>query len=153
LAKTPVAIIPTMPHAKTDLGVFARREHGRTEGQEPHDHVVVTGPVKRLRNPLWHYTYDDVEDHMVTLNRFSTITAQQKFVSDVRFRWSDLLFRPVFRFIKGYFLRGGFLDGAHGFMIASLAFMGAALKYIKLWELQLRVKDESRRPPEPPAGA
>lgn len=131
------------------------REHGRTEGQEPHDHVVVNGPVRRLRNPLWHYTYDDVEDHMVTLNRFSTITAQQKFVSDAPFRWRDLLFRPAFRFIKGYFLRGGFLDGSHGFMIACLAAMGAALKYIKLWELHVRVRhetDPSKEPPHPGPG-
>ena len=57
-----------------------KKDHGRTEGQEPHDKVVVNGPVKRLRNPIWHYTYDDIRDHLETLNRFSTITAQQRFV-------------------------------------------------------------------------
>lgn len=114
------------------------KAHGRTEGQEPHDRVVVSGAVKRLKHPLWHYTYDDVEDHMVTLNRFSTITAQQKFVEERPFRWTDLLFRPALRFMKGYVVKGGFLDGAHGFMIARLAAYGAALKYIKLWELHLK---------------
>ena len=115
-----------------------KKSSGRSEGVEPHDRVVVNGPVKSLRSPLWHYTYDDVADHLATLHRFSTITAQQKFVAGDRFRWSDLLFRPPFRFIKGYILRAGFLDGAHGFIIACLSAYGAALKYIKLWELQQR---------------
>lgn len=124
------------------------RDYGRTEGIEPHDRVIVNGPVRRLRSPLWHYTYDDVEDHIATLNRFSTITAQQKYVASYPFQWSDLLFRPAFRFFKGYVLRGGFLDGAHGFMIATLAAFGAALKYIKLWELHRgRLPNDPTKPP------
>lgn len=118
-----------------------RKSHGRSEGMEPHDRVVVNGPVKRLRHPLWHYTYDDVEDHVATLHRFSTITAQQKFVSGARFHLTDLLFRPPFRFFKGYILRAGFLDGMPGLIIALLAMYGAYLKYIKLWELHRRSRN------------
>lgn len=129
------------------------KERGRTEGMEPHDHVVVTGPVKRLRHPIWHYTYDGVQDHLDTLNRFSTITAQQKFVQEVPFRWTDLFLRPLFRFIKGYLLRGGFLDGAHGFVIALVSSFGVAVKYAKLWELVLRQKGHFKELPVPPARA
>jgi len=132
------------PDAK--LRLF-HRDYGRSEGIEPHDRVVVTGPVKRLRHPLWHYTYDDVEDHISTLNRFSTITAQQKHVGTSAFHWYDLLFRPPLRFLKGYVIRGGFLDGAHGLMIALLAAMGAAMKYIKLWELSRRTTNGAAEPP------
>jgi glycosyltransferase involved in cell wall biosynthesis len=119
------------------------RDYGRSEGIEPHDRVIVNGPVKRLKSPLWHYTYDDVDDHLATLNRFSTITAQQKFMANAPFRWRDLLFRPALRFLKGYILRGGFLDGSHGFVIALLAAYGAAVKYIKLWELHQRARTGS----------
>ncbi len=124
-----------------------KKEYGRTEGQEPHDKVVVSGPVKRLKNPIWHYTYDDLRDHHDTLNRFSTITAQQKFVQETPFRWTDLLFRPVIHFIKGYVLRLGFLDGARGFIIASLCAYGAFMKYAKLWELYLRQRPNFREWP------
>ena len=88
-----------------------KKAHGRTEGEEPHDHVTVNGPVKRLKNPIWHYTYDDIRDQIQQLDRFSTITAQQKYVRDAAFLWTDLLFRPGLRFLKGYFLKLGFLDG------------------------------------------
>lgn len=125
-----------------------KKVYGRTEGQEPHDKVVVNGPVKRLRNPVWHYTYDDIRDHVETQNRFSTITAQQKFVEEMPFRWSDFFFRPFFRFIKGYFLRGGFLDGTHGLMIALISSFGVQLKYAKLWELVIRQKGDFKDLPD-----
>ena len=128
------------------------KNYGRTEGIEPHDRVVVNGAVKRLRNPVWHYTYDDIRDQNETANRFSTITAQQKFVADAPFRWVDLLFRPVLRFLRCYFLRGGFLDGVHGFIIAATQAHGAFLKYAKLWELHWRQKKQFNELPDKNTG-
>ena len=125
------------------------RDFGRTEGIEPHDHVVCTGPVRRLRNAVWHYTYDDIRDQIEQANRFSTITAQQKFIQSSKFRWTDLLFRPPLRFLKGYFLRGGFMDGMHGFVIAVANSYGAFLKYAKIWEMRLRQRKDFDALPEP----
>jgi glycosyltransferase involved in cell wall biosynthesis len=124
------------------------KNFGRTEGEEPHDHVVVHGPVKRLKNPVYHYTYDDLRDQNETLNRFSSITAQQKYVKDQKFRWIDFFFRPAFRFIKGYILRLGFLDGVPGLIIAITNSYGAFLKYAKLWELHHRQKKDFSELPE-----
>lgn len=129
-----------------------KKAHGRTEGEEPHDRVAVTGPVKRLRNPIWHYTYDDIRDQIQQLDRFSTITAQQKYVRDAAFLWSDLLIRPTLRFLKGYILKLGFLDGAHGFIVAVVAAQGAFIKYAKLWELRLREREHFHEMPEPGTG-
>jgi hypothetical protein len=109
---------------------------------------VVHGPVKRLRSPLWHYTYDSLRDHIETLNRFSTITAQQRFVQGDAFLWIDLVTRPLLRFLRGYLLRGGFLDGSRGFIIAVLSAYGAFVKYAKLWELAGKRKGELRELPE-----
>lgn len=121
---------------------------GRTEGEEPHDRLVVNGPVKRLKNPVWHYTHNDIKDHMDTLNKFSSITAQQRYVQDKPFRWVDLLFRPMLRFLRGYFLRGGFMDGSHGFIIAVLSAYGAFAKYAKLWEMKRRRSGTFRELPD-----
>lgn len=124
------------------------KEFGRTEGEEPHDRVVVHGPVKRLKHPIWHYTYDDVVDHLNRLNRYSTITAQQRYAQGGRFHRANLILHPFFRFIKGYILRGGFLDGTHGLIIASIASFGAFLKYAKQWELILTHREGYRDSPE-----
>jgi glycosyltransferase involved in cell wall biosynthesis len=115
-----------------------KKAYGRTGGEEPHDKIEVTGPVKRLTNPIWHYTYDDIRDQIDTLNRFSGITAHQKYVKGSAFRWRDILFRPGFRFFRGYILRGGFREGAHGFIVAAISAFGSFAKYAKLWELERR---------------
>lgn len=116
------------------------KDYGRSEGEEPHDKVVVNGTVKRLSSPLWHVTYDDLRDHLDTLDRFSTISARQKFVQNPRFRAIDLLTRPPLRFFRGYVIKLGFLDGWHGLIIAITSSFGVFMKYAKLWELALRSK-------------
>lgn len=125
-----------------------KRDFGRTEGTEPHDRVAVTGPVKRLKAPVYHYTYGEISDQLNTLNRFSSIGAQQRFVQDRRFLWLDLLFHPFFRFLKGYVLKRGFLDGTHGFLIAACCAFSAFAKYAKHWELLLRHRNNYREFPE-----
>lgn len=131
------------------------KDYGRSEGEEPHDKVVVNGSVKRLKNPLWHYTYDDLRDHLDTLDRFSTISARQKFVQNPRFKPLDLLTRPPLRFFKGYFLKHGFMDGWHGLVIAITSSFGVFMKYAKLWELALHKKRAFRQFPDDdaPSGA
>jgi glycosyltransferase involved in cell wall biosynthesis len=125
-----------------------KKQFGRTEGQEPHDQVKVNGPVKRLTRPIWHYTHNDIRDHLDTLNRFSSITAQQRFSVESWFPWWNLLFRPFLRFFKGYFLKGGILDGSHGFIIAVINSFGAFAKYAKLWELSQKHKPNYKELPE-----
>lgn len=122
-----------------------RKDLGHSEGQEPHDRVVVDGPVKTLRSPLYHFTYDNLADHIHTINRFSSITANEKFHRGDVFRWRDLFFRPPFRFFKSYILKSGLLDGRQGFIIAVLSAFGVFVKYAKLLELGIQ-----QRPPLAP---
>lgn len=120
------------------------KERGRSGGTEPHDQVFVNGEVKTLRGKLYHYTYDNLHDHLETMNRFSSITAQEKMRINARFRWRDFLIRPPFRFFKAYILRGGFLDGKRGFIIALISAFGVCMKYAKLWELEYRNRASQR---------
>lgn len=110
------------------------KDRGICTGREPHDHVVVNGPIKRLSGCLHHYTYDDISDQVMTLNRFSTIASAGFIEEGRRFSGVDLMFRPSFRFFKGYFMKRGFLDGYRGLIIALLSAIGVFLKYAKLWE-------------------
>lgn len=114
------------------------KDRGHSEGQEPHDRVVVDGPVKSLRSPLHHFTYDNLADHIYTLNRFSSISAGEKFSRGEKFRWADLVIRPPWRFIKSYLVKRGFLDGRQGFIIALMSAFGVFVKYAKLMELWIQ---------------
>lgn len=122
-----------------------RKDRGRSGGQEPHDQVFVNGPVQRLRGHLYHYTYDDLHDHVETMNRFSTITAREKYKEGQRFAWIDFVFRPPIRFVRGFFLKRGFLDGTRGFLIALISAVGVYVKYAKLWELEISEKHGTHR--------
>lgn len=122
------------------------KDRGCSGGTEPHDQVFVTGEVKTLRGKLHHYTYTDIHDHLETMNRFSSITAQEKFRLNSRFSWIDFLARPPFRFFKAYVIRRGFLDGRRGFLIALVSAFGVCMKYAKLWELENGKKQRSPAP-------
>ncbi len=112
-----------------------RKDRGLCAGKEPHDRITVPGTVRRLTGDLYHYTYANIHEQLDTLNKFSSITARDKFNSGMRFRWRDLLFRPCYRFFKAFFLKRGFLDGSYGFIIAVCASYGVFIKYAKLMEL------------------
>ena len=111
-----------------------RKDLGYCIGKEPHDKTVVEGPVRTLSGELFHYTYEDISDQIRTLNRFTTISTQTLQENGKSFRYIDLVFRPLLRFIRCYILKRGFLDGLPGFLIARTVSFGVFLKYAKLWE-------------------
>ena len=57
-----------------------------------------------------------------------------------RARWFDLVLRPLWRSLRGYVLKRGFLDGTAGFVIAVVNGIYVFLKYAKLWELERRAE-------------
>ena len=113
---------------------LVRRTKARWEGVEPHDRVVVDGPVGRLRGDLHHLTYRDMADHLKRINRFTTAAAREMDERGKRFVRGHMLLNPIAKFLKMYLLRLGFLDGQAGFVIAVLSSYYVFLKYAKLWE-------------------
>jgi glycosyltransferase involved in cell wall biosynthesis len=133
-------------HPDWKLRVF-RRSLGRWVGRDPHDSVELRGPVKRLRHRLEHYNYRDLSEHIQRVDHFSSWQAQAMHAEGVRFRRIDLLLRPLYRFFKGYVLRGGFLKGLPGLLVSVSSAYYVFMKYAKLWELERgrRAPPERRR--------
>jgi glycosyltransferase involved in cell wall biosynthesis len=114
------------------LRLFDRRR-GAWGGRDPHDRVSVEGVVRRLGGELRHEPYRSFEDHLRTIDRYTTITADQMQREGRRARWIDVVARPPARFLVFYVLRRGFLDGWRGLLLAYLAAHYVRLKYAKLW--------------------
>jgi hypothetical protein len=55
------------------------------------------------------------------------------------------LLRPPFRFFRSYVLDRGFLEGFAGFYVALTTAVYVFLKYAKLWELELKGKNNGDR--------
>ena len=122
-----------------------RRDRASWSGSDPHERILVNGPVRRLCHPLHHYSYRNIDDHVQRINRFTSISSKELRKEGGRWRLSDALLRPVVRFCRSYFLKRGFLDGFAGFYVAITAAVYVFLKYAKLWELELEEKKKLGR--------
>lgn len=117
------------------LRVF-RRDRGFWTGRDPHDRIDLRGDRRPLGGKLLHWNYRDLSDHIATIDTFSAKQAQGMREEGIRFRLRDLLVRPLYRFIKGYFLRGGFRMGLPGFLVSVSTAYYVFMKYAKLWEME-----------------
>ena len=109
----------------------------RYDERPVHEHVVTDGPVGELAEPMMHYPYASLGEYFAKLDRYSRSWAQQSHARGRRTSALTVALRPPARFFSMYVLRGGFLDGAAGVIVAALAAMSVAAKYARLWEVQL----------------
>ncbi len=114
------------------LRLFDRRRGG-WGGRDPHDRALVDGGVQRLAGELRHEPYRSFDDHLRTIDRYTTIMAESMRAEGKRARLFDLIARPPTRFFVFFVWRRGFLDGWRGLLLAYLAAHYVRLKYAKLW--------------------
>jgi glycosyltransferase involved in cell wall biosynthesis len=99
-----------------------------------HEHVEVIGETGALRNILLHYTYNSLDQYFEKFNRYSGWWAEQNHARGRKVSVAGVLFKPPAKFVSMYVFRGGFLDGAHGLVLACLAAASVMAKYARLWE-------------------
>lgn len=123
------------------------RRKGRWGGINPHDRIVMIkgSMVKFLKGDLLHYSVNSVEQHLQTINSFSSIAAKAKFERGEKAGLLKIIFNPLWKFIRNYFLKRGFLDGYYGFVIVTLSAYGTFLRYIKLREHWLQRKKQKEQ--------
>lgn len=114
----------------------------RYDERPVHEHVITSGAVGTLRGQLMHYPYSSLDGYFEKLARYSRSWAEQHHARGRRAGPLHVLVRPPARFISTYVLRGGFLDGAHGLVLAVLAAVSVAAKYARLWALDARSRED-----------
>ena len=108
-----------------------RRDRASFVGDFVHESVDVRGSVGSLENNLLHYTCDSLSEHVKTVDRYTTLAAQELAARKVKVPLSRLIADPAWTFVKTYFLQRGFLDGPEGLTIAHMAAFYTFLKYSK----------------------
>jgi len=111
-----------------------RREKGSFPDREVHESMAVEGPVGRLDGYLEHWSYRDLGHHIRKIENLSRLWAVQAAARGARAGVLDLLLRPPIRFVKGYLLRAGFLDGKAGLVLALMDSLYVGMKYARLLE-------------------
>lgn len=106
--------------------------------REVHEKVIVDGPVGYLKMPLDHYTYPTISDYIRKMESYSSLSAKELSHKKREGLLVSLLVNPIFVFLKMFFLRQGFRDGIHGFILAVLYSSYTFVKYAKAWEIRHR---------------
>lgn len=122
-----------------------RRGHGRFKERAVHESVEVTGgATASLHQPILHYAYPSLDFYLASMERYSTLAAQQMLAEGRRPRpVLDTILRPAFSFLGRTFLLGGFLDGPAGLTFHFHHSLYVRAKYVKALEL-LKAKDKGQ---------
>jgi len=117
---------------------FQRRLYRRDAAQFSgivHESLQFQGKAGRLNGDLLHYTVRSFDDHQANVERYSTLAAQRLFADGKRSWRSAVWFATPWSWFQNFVLRGGFLDGYRGALIAQMAARSVRLKYAKLGKL------------------
>ena len=109
-----------------------RRGHARFSDDRVHERLIVDGPVGTLNEPLLHEAIRDLDEALVKMNAYSTAGAMTQLERGGKASLAGAVWHGAWTFFRTYVLRGGFLDGREGFMLAVSNAEGAYYRYLKL---------------------
>jgi glycosyltransferase involved in cell wall biosynthesis len=114
-----------------------RRDRARWGGDKyVHEKIDCDGPIATLRGDLHHYSFPTLASHVAKINPFADLFVRQQAARGRKFSVFAAVFRPAWRFGRGYFLKRGFLDGFPGFYVATATAFGAFVRHSRLYEEQ-----------------
>ncbi len=112
-----------------------RRDKGGWKGGI-HAKVHVEGKVGRLKNHYMHTPYADTAHQIRTIDRYSAAFADDLYKAGRRFHLFPMVSRPLYRVLRDYICKRGFLDGIPGMIIMASTMYYVFMKYARLWEME-----------------
>ena len=100
------------------------KQKGQFNNVAVHESVKVKGATTKLKNHMVHLAYETIEEFIAKQRLYSKLSNKKKNIFKA-------LISPCWTFIKLYFIKLGFLDGWHGFVIAKIYAKYTFWKYIK----------------------
>jgi glycosyltransferase involved in cell wall biosynthesis len=125
------------------LRLFDRRVAGWSDDLV-HEKVVTNERVGCLEGDLLHDSAESLHAYLEKQNVYTTLQAQALFTQGKRASAAKLLLSPLYRFVKFYVLRGGFLDGVPGLVHVAIGCFNSFSKTAKLSALW---REAGRNPP------
>jgi len=115
------------------LRLYDRRAGEWTE-RRVHESVSLTrGEPGRLAHDLQHFPYRDISHHLQTIDRYTTLAAEQMVADGRAPSIAAVALNPPFAFLRNYVLRGGFRLGPVGFVVSTLNSYYVFVKLAKAW--------------------
>jgi glycosyltransferase involved in cell wall biosynthesis len=116
------------------LRLYDRRA-GEWNGRRVHESVALRDTPGQLHHDLQHYAYRDLSHHLTTIDRYTSLAAEQWRAEGRSVSVAGLLLHPAAAFLRNYVLRRGFTQGTPGLIVSLLNSYYVFLKFAKLYEL------------------
>ena len=114
------------------------KSHARWSEDVVHEKVITLGTVGRLDGDLLHESAETLDSYLAKQNRYTTLAAEELVGQGGGVSRLQMLLSPLFRFVKFYFFRLGFLDGLPGLVHIVIGCFNSFCKYAKMIEIQKR---------------
>ncbi len=114
------------------------KNYARFSGREPHDMVVTSAKVRTLKGEIHHFPCDSLSEHLRTIDKYSTITAQRLAPCSLGRATALLILAPFAKFLEMYIVKKGILDGVHGLIICLISSFSRFLRYAKVIETKMK---------------
>jgi glycosyltransferase involved in cell wall biosynthesis len=118
-----------------------KRGTARFSSDLVHERLIPDGQVAKLENPMLHFSFMNYSQVLQKIDRYSSASAEQAFAKGKTSSPLKAVLHGAWSFLRTYFIRAGFLDGAQGFALAISNAQGTYYRYIKLWHLHQDAKD------------
>jgi glycosyltransferase involved in cell wall biosynthesis len=105
------------------------------EHRDVHEGIVIKGNSKRLKSLLEHHSYRNWNDRNLRIEKYSELWAQMKLHQGVKTFMGEGTLRAIWRFLRNYIIKLGFLDGILGLKLSISIAKEVNLKYKKLYQL------------------
>jgi len=107
---------------------------GKWGGDNPHDKVImVSGAIaQHVGLDILHYSFYTIEQHLKQIDYFTDISSKAAFEKGKTSNGLTIFYKSTFKFFRDYFLKLGFLDGYHGYVVCKNSAHAKRLKYTKL---------------------
>lgn len=107
-----------------DEGLWKRRVH---------EYWDIKGPVGFLKNSLVHMPHPTLSEYLSEVDKYSTYHAESLLDEGKPKNIVHIVFWPVLKFVYGWIILGGFLDGMPGFVVAFTMSLHSFLASSKLY--------------------
>ncbi len=142
IGETPIKHGSWYPDKKLRL---VKKDQAGWTGINPHDILKVKSTnIFTLQGNILHYSYKTTDELFEKTKRYSEISAKHLHSLHRKNTFSPLL-KGVFRFIKHYFLKMGFLSGSIGLQIGKQQYYEALWKYETLRVLNQEAKGKGQK--------
>ena len=79
--------------------------------------------------------YTSLADYFEKFNKYTTLGAIEYYKKGKKASLISIVLSPIYKFLRMYIVRLGFLDGLEGFLLATTSSLYTMVKYYKLREI------------------